>query len=91
MASENYRWVPDNPPKKGKTTFDGKKLGKYILIGAIALLVGGAAVFLPFPGASDLVKAILFVLGYPLTLGIAALGRAVFLPGEEKIHKSILD
>ena len=43
------------------------KMGKYktyILIGAIALLVGGAAVFLPFPGASDLVKAILFVLGY---------------------------
>ena len=43
------------------------KLGKYktyILIGAIALLVGGAAVFLPFPGASDLVKAVLFVLGY---------------------------
>ena len=39
MASENYRWVPDNPPKKGKTTFDGKKLGKYILIGAIALFL----------------------------------------------------
>ncbi len=43
------------------------KLGKfktYILIGAIGLLVGGAAVFLPFPNASVVVKAILFVLGY---------------------------
>ena len=43
------------------------KLGKYktyILIGAIGLLVGGAAVFLPFPKASTFVKAILFVLGY---------------------------
>ena len=43
------------------------KLGKYktyILIGAIGLLFGGAAVFLPFPGASTAAKAILFVLGY---------------------------
>ena len=43
------------------------KLGKfktYILIGAIGLLVGGAAVFLPFPNASVVVKATLFILGY---------------------------
>ena len=43
------------------------KLGKYktyILIGAIGLLVGGAAVFLPFPKADDIVKAILFIIGY---------------------------
>ncbi|MBR5490038.1 MAG: MFS transporter [Oscillospiraceae bacterium] len=43
------------------------KLGKYktyILIGAIGLLFGGAAVFLPFPNASTAAKAILFVLGY---------------------------
>ena len=43
------------------------KIGKYktyILIGAIGLLVGGAAVFLPFPKADTVVKAILFVLGY---------------------------
>ena len=43
------------------------KLGKfktYILIGACGLLVGGAAVFLPFPNASVVVKAVLFVLGY---------------------------
>lgn len=38
-----------------------------------------------------LVNVILFVLGYPLTLGVAALGRAIFLPKEKKMHKSILD
>ena len=43
------------------------KLGKfktYVLFGACGLLVGGAAVFLPFPNASTVVKAILFILGY---------------------------
>ena len=43
------------------------KMGKfktYIFIGACGLLVGGAAVFLPFPNAPVVVKAILFVLGY---------------------------
>ena len=43
------------------------KLGKfktYILIGAIGLLVGGAAVFLPFPNAPVVLKAVLFILGY---------------------------
>ncbi len=43
------------------------KMGKfktYILIGACGLLVGGAAVFLPFPNADDVVKAMLFILGY---------------------------
>ena len=43
------------------------KMGKfktYILIGAIGLLVAGALVFIPVPGAPVWVKAILFVLGY---------------------------
>ena len=40
------------------------KFKTYILIGAIGLIVGGAAVFMPFPGASQVVKAILFVVGY---------------------------
>ena len=43
------------------------KMGKfktYIFIGACGLLVGGAAVFLPFPNAPVVVKAILFILGY---------------------------
>ncbi|MBQ3491101.1 MAG: MFS transporter [Oscillospiraceae bacterium] len=43
------------------------KMGKfktYIFVGACGLLVGGAAVFLPFPNANVVVKAVLFVLGY---------------------------
>jgi len=40
------------------------KFKTYILIGAIGLLVAGSAVFLPFPNASVVVKAILFVAGY---------------------------
>ena len=43
------------------------KLGKfktYVLIGACGLLIGGAAVFLPFPNAPVVVKAMLFILGY---------------------------
>ena len=43
------------------------KMGKYktyIFIGALGLLVGGAAVFLPFPKADVVVKAILFIVGY---------------------------
>lgn len=45
------------------------KMGKfktYIFVGACGLLIAGAAVFLPFPGAPTVVKAILFVLGYIL-------------------------
>ena len=43
------------------------KMGKfktYIFVGACGLLIGGAAVFLPFPNAPVIVKAILFILGY---------------------------
>ena len=40
------------------------KFKTYIFVGACGLLVGGAMVFLPFPGASQVVKAILFVVGY---------------------------
>ncbi len=43
------------------------KMGKfktYIFIGACGLIVGGAAVFLPFPNSSTVVKATLFIIGY---------------------------
>ena len=43
------------------------KMGKYktyIMVGACGLLVGGAAVFLPFPNAGTVLKAVLFILGY---------------------------
>ena len=63
-------WDAINDPLIGTLIDNDKrkyKLGKYktyILIGALGLLVGGAAVFIPFPGADKVVKAILFVVGY---------------------------
>ena len=63
-------WDAINDPLIGSMIDNDKrkyKMGKYktyIFIGACGLLVGGAAVFLPFPKADTVVKAILFVLGY---------------------------
>ena len=63
-------WDAINDPLIGSLIDNDRrkyKIGKYktyILIGAIGLLVGGAAVFLPFPKAGTFLKAILFVLGY---------------------------
>ena len=63
-------WDAINDPLIGSIIDnDGRKykLGKYktyILIGALGLLVGGAAVFMPFPDAGTVVKAILFIMGY---------------------------
>ena len=63
-------WDAVNDPMIGSLIDNDRrkyKIGKfktYILIGACGLLVGGAAVFLPFPGAPKVVKATLFVLGY---------------------------
>ena len=63
-------WDAINDPLIGALIDNDKrkyKLGKYktyILLGALGLLVGGAAVFLPFPKAPTVVKAILFIVGY---------------------------
>ncbi len=63
-------WDAINDPLIGSFIDNDKrkyKMGKfktYIFIGACGLLVAGAAVFLPFPNANVIVKAVLFVLGY---------------------------
>ncbi len=63
-------WDAINDPIIGTLIDNDKrkyKLGKYktyILIGALGLLIGGAAVFLPFPNAGPVIKSILFILGY---------------------------
>ena len=63
-------WDAVNDPMIGALIDADKrnyKLGKfktYILVGAIGLIVGGAAVFLPFPNAPVIVKAMLFIVGY---------------------------
>ena len=40
------------------------KFKTYILIGAIGLLVAGALVFIPVKGANDIIKSIVFIVGY---------------------------
>ncbi len=63
-------WDAVNDPMIGSMIDRDKrkyKMGKfktYIFVGACGLLIGGAAVFLPFPNAPVVLKAILFVLGY---------------------------
>ncbi len=63
-------WDAVNDPMIGslidndKHSYKHGKFKTYIFIGACGLLIGGAAVFLPFPNASVVLKAVLFVLGY---------------------------
>ena len=63
-------WDAVNDPLIGSVIDRDKrkyKIGKYktyIFIGALGLLVGGAAVFLPFPNAGTVLKSVLFILGY---------------------------
>ena len=63
-------WDAVNDPMIGALIDSDKRkyrMGKfktYIFIGACGLVVGGAAVFLPFPNAPVWVKAMLFIIGY---------------------------
>ena len=63
-------WDAINDPLIGtlidndKRSYKHGKFKTYIFIGACGLLVGGAAVFLPFPNANVVIKAILFIVGY---------------------------
>ena len=63
-------WDAVNDPMIGsmidndKRNYKHGKFKQYIFIGACGLLLGGAAVFLPFPNANVVLKAILFVFGY---------------------------
>ena len=65
-------WDAINDPMIGtmidndKRNYRRGKFKQYIFIGACGLLVTGAAVFLPFPNAPVVIKAMLFILGYVL-------------------------
>ncbi|MBO5078409.1 MAG: MFS transporter, partial [Oscillospiraceae bacterium] len=49
---------------RDKRQYKHGKYKQYIFIGACGLLIGGAAVFLPFPNAGTVLKAVLFIFGY---------------------------
>ncbi len=63
-------WDAVNDPLIGSMIDNDKhqykhgKFKQYIFVGSCGLLVGGAAIFLPFPNAPVVVKAVLYVLGY---------------------------
>ena len=63
-------WDAVNDPMIGsmidadKHQYKRGKFKQYIFVGSCGLLFAGAAVFLPFPNASTVVKAALFIIGY---------------------------
>ena len=63
-------WDAVNDPLIGsmidadKRQYKRGKFKQYIFVGSCGLLFAGAAVFLPFPNASVVVKAALFIIGY---------------------------
>lgn len=63
-------WDAINDPLIGsivdsdKRKYKRNKFLTYIWAGSIGLIVGGACCFLPFPNASTLAKAIIFIAGY---------------------------
>ncbi len=63
-------WDAVNDPLIGsmidadKKQYKRGKFKQYIFVGSCGLLVAGAAVFLPFPNAPVVIKAVLFILGY---------------------------
>ncbi len=63
-------WDAINDPLIGtiidadKRQYKRNKFLSYIWAGSIGLIVGGACCFLPFPNASTLAKAIIFIAGY---------------------------
>jgi len=74
------------------------KMGKfktYIFVGACGLLVAGAAVFLPFPKAPDVVKAMLFIIGYVIwdacyTVANVPYGSMLSLVTDNKLEQAEL-
>ena len=63
-------WDAINDPLIGtmidadRRTYKRNKFLQYIWIGSIGLIVGGACCFLPFPGAPEWAKIIIFMAGY---------------------------
>ena len=83
MQNTNYRWVPNNPPKKKNT--DPRKLGRTIVLAALALvlLIG---VFSSFYTVDDKQQAVVTTFG--AVTAITEPGLHFKLPfGIQKVHK----
>jgi len=94
-------WDAVNDPLIGsmidndKRNYKRGKFKQYIFIGSLGLLVGGAAVFLPFPNAPVVVKAVLFILGYIIwdafyTVANVPYGSMLSLITEDKAERAQL-
>ena len=71
------------------------KFKQYIFVGSCGLLFGGAAVFLPFPNASVVVKAVLYILGYVIwdafyTIANVPYGSMLSLVSEDPAERAEL-
>ena len=85
MENNEYRFVPNNPPKKGNAPMDGKKIGKMILFAAIALVLV-IGIFTSFYTVDDKQQAVVTTFGR--VSNITQPGLHFKLPfGIQKVHR----
>ena len=85
MENNEYRFVPNNPPKKGNPSMDAQKFGKYMLFGVIALLLI-IGIFTSFYTVDDKQQAVVTTFG--AVSDITEPGLHFKLPfGIQKVHR----
>ena len=85
MENNEYRFVPNNPPKKGSASMDAQKFGKYMLFGVIALLLI-IGIFTSFYTVDDKQQAVVTTFG--AVSDITEPGLHFKLPfGIQKVHR----
>ena len=85
MENSNYRFVPNNQPKKGNSPMNAKKIGKLILFGAIALVLV-IGLFTSFYTVDDKQQAVVTTFGK--VSDITEPGLHFKLPfGIQKVHR----
>ena len=85
MENNEYRFVPNNPPKKGTSPMDGKKIGKIILFAALALVLI-IGIFTAFYTVDDKQQAVVTTFGK--VSDITQPGLHFKLPfGIQKVHR----
>ena len=85
MENTQYRYVPNNPPQKGKEPMNAEKIRKYILFAAIALVLI-IGLFSSFYTVDDKQQAVVTTFGK--VSDITAPGLHFKLPfGIQKVHR----